>query len=95
MQPLSLNHFNFEKCSSVFLGDLANGWFSLWFPGGFNDVFNCSNCHLVKIEGNSTIFEVVLAPLRDVNPLVTRGSVPHSTNLADDNEPIWKVAKQS
>lgn len=62
---------------------------------GFNDIIKHSNRHLVRSEGDSTIFEAVLASLSDVNPLVTCGSVPHSTNLAYDNKPIWKAAKRS
>jgi hypothetical protein len=43
--------------------DLANGWYSLWFPWGFNDVVEHSNRHLVGSEGDSAIFEAILAPL--------------------------------
>lgn len=49
--------------------------------GAFVDACKHSGWHLVTIEGDSFIYNAILAPLCDGNILVTCGSVPHFTNL--------------
>jgi hypothetical protein len=43
------------------------------------------------MERDSAIFNAILVPLCNVNPLATV-QVPHIINLADDDEHVWKVA---
>lgn len=52
-------------------------------------------CHIVTLEGNSAIFNVILSPLDVEIPLLTCGSVLHTISLVDEDKPIWKVAKRS
>jgi hypothetical protein len=49
---------------------------------------------MVALEGDIAIFNAILAPMCDGNFLATCGSVPHITNLGDDDEPIRKVMKR-
>ena len=59
-------------------------------------IFNCacknSNQHLVALEVNLAIFNVVLCPLYKT-PLLTCGNVPHTTSLAENDKHSQKVAK--
>lgn len=50
--------------------------------------------HLVAYEGDSAIYEAILAPLCDAPHIPfcsTNGA--HSHSLVDDHAPLWKVAK--
>ena len=85
-------HINFVTC--FVFANLVDGCYSLWFWGPFLHACKRSGCHLVAIVGDFAIFKAIMAPLGDDNPMVTCGSAPHTTNLADDEEPIWKVAKR-
>lgn len=45
------------------------------------------------MERNPAILDAILAPLCDVNPFLRCRSVHDTTNYADDDKPIRKVAK--
>lgn len=57
----------------------------------FNTCIKHRGCHFDALEGDAVIFEAILAPLCGGNSLVTCGSVPQTTNLADDDKLIQKV----
>lgn len=56
---------------------------------------NHSGQYFIVIEGDFAIFDALLTSLCNANHLVTCESVPHTMNLAYDDEPICKVVKQS
>lgn len=62
------------------LVQFANGWFSLWFLGASIHACKLSGQHLVALEGDPDIFEAIIAPLCEANPLMTCGSVPKTTS---------------
>lgn len=47
-----------------------------------------SQRHLLAMKEDFAIFDTILAPLCKANLLVTCASVPHITNIADDDDPI-------
>lgn len=65
---------------------LINGWCSLWFPGASSHACKHSGGNIFAKEGDFVKFEAIMAPLCDVNSLVTCGSVPHSTNVIDNTD---------
>lgn len=73
----------------------VSGGLSMWFTWASIHACNRNGCHLVTLEGGTTIFNAILAPMCDGNSLVTCESVPHITNLVDDDGPIRKVMKRS
>ena len=54
-----------------------------------------SSCHIVALEGDTTILDAILSPLCAETPLLTCESVPHITSLVDEDEHVSKVAKHS
>ena len=73
----------------------TNGWCLFWFTWACIYACNHNGHHLVTFESDIDIFDAILAPMCGGNFLVTCESVTHTTNLADDDEPIWKVVKRS
>ena len=68
---------------------------SLWCTRASIHACNHSGHHLVSLEGGTALFDAILAPMCSGNCLVTCGSMPHTINLANDNQFVWKIAKCS
>jgi hypothetical protein len=47
-----------------------------------------SSHHLVALEVDSTIFDIILSPFCKETPLLTCESVPHITSLVDNAEHV-------
>jgi hypothetical protein len=65
----------------------ANGSCPLWFPGASIHACNFSGCHLVALAGDVAIFNVYWL----LSAVVTCGSVPHTTNIANDDKYFQNV----
>lgn len=61
----------------------------------FNPCMYPNGHHFVALEGNLAVFDVISSPLCAGTPILTSGSVPHTTSLMDKDELVWKVAKHS